>query len=279
MWDTYARLLAREMEKELKVPAVVENNAAGAGVVGTAAGMSARADGYTLTMLMVGPITSQPFLSAVPYSLAQMELISMAISQGHLLVVPRDAPVKNLQEFHAWSRSKQLRTGINHVGGIPHLALLQLAKAGGIDYTIIPGYRSMADVALAMQGGHLDFGLFPPAVVEGAIREGRFRVIATLDDRRFPAYPDVPTLREQGLDINATVWGGIAVPKNTPASRVQILHDALKKALENEEVRRIVAQTGGQVMYMDAKAWRERIIREQQINRPLIEEMRARGAL
>lgn len=280
VWDIYARLLAKAVEADLKQPVAVENVVGGALVVGTAQGLSAPPDGYTLTWLMVGPITTQPFLSQVPYNLDQIELIMLAISDTHVLAVPVGAPPKNLEEFFAWARAKgNLKTGVNAVAGIPHLALLRLAKSGNVNFNIVPGYNQMPEVLQAMVNGQLDFGLYPVGVVQGAVKENKVRVIATVEEQRHPKFPDIPTAKEQGHPVTATVWAGIAVPKGTPAERVKKLHDAFKRALESEEVRNKVVETGGQITYLDANAWREKILKEREINKKLIEELRSKGQL
>lgn len=280
VWDIYARTLAKAVEPHLKQPVAVENVVGGAMVLGTAQGLAAPADGYTLTWLMVGPVTTQPFLSNVPYKLDQIEPVMLAVSDTHVLAVPKDAPPKNLEEFFTWARSKgKLKTGINTVAGIPHLALIRLAQLGNVNFNIVPGYNQMPEVLLAMQSGQLDFGLYPVGVVESAVKEGKVRVIATVDDQRHPRFPSVATAKEQGYPVTATVWAGLAAPKGTPADRVQKIHDAFKKALESEEVRNSVSKTGGEVTYLDSKAWLEKINTEKKINEQLIQEMKAKGQL
>lgn len=280
VWDVYARALSKAAETHLKQPVAVENVAGGAMVQGTAQGLSAKADGYNLTWLMVGPLTTQPYLSEVPYKLEQIEPIMLAISDTHVLAVPSNAPVKDLKELFTWAKSKgTLKTGINTVAGIPHLALLRLSQLGGVNFNIVPGYKQMPEVLLAMQNGQLDFGLYPTGIVDAAIKEGKIRVIATVDDQRHPKFPSVATAKEQGYPVTATVWAGLAVPKGTPADRVQKIHDAFKKALESDEVKNIVSKNGGQVTYLDKKAWLEKIIAEQKINKQLIEDMKAKGQL
>ena len=280
VWDVYARPLAKAVEPRLGQPVAVEDVVGGAMVIGTAQGLSAPPDGYTLTWLMVGPLTTQPYLGQVPYTLDQIELICLAVSDTHVLAVPADAPPRNLEEFFAWARSKgTLKTGINTVAGIPHLALIRLAQLGNVNFNIVPGYNQMPEVLTAMLNRQLDFGLYPAGVVEWAVKEGKVRLIATVDDKRHPLFPEVPTAQEQGYQVTATVWAGVAVPKGTPAERVQKLHEAFKKALDSEDVRNAVRKTGCQVTYLESKAWREKILAEQKINQAIIQDLKAKGQL
>lgn len=127
--DITTRTLAAPMAEALGVEIVVKNTAGAGGTIGAAETARARADGYTIGMMPVGPMTTQPHLRALPYGPESFDYICQAYSAPSSLVVRQDSPFKSFQEMlaHAKANPGDLNYGVQAVGSIPHVAGLGMA--------------------------------------------------------------------------------------------------------------------------------------------------------
>jgi len=183
----------------------------------------------------------------LPYQpLRDFAPITRVVRNTTLLVVAPDLPVKSAKEFADLAKEKPntIPFASTGIGSMPHLALELFQSAGSIKFLHVP-YRGAAPALTDLLGGQVR-GLFADApVLLSHIQAGKLRVLGAASDQRTEILPDVPTLAEQGFaDTHAENWYGLLAPARTPPAVTAKLNDAVRKALEDPDVRRKLVQSG-----------------------------------
>jgi tripartite-type tricarboxylate transporter receptor subunit TctC len=152
-----------------------------------------------------------------------------------LLAVKADAPWKDLREIIAFARANpgKLTVGNSGAGSHTHFSSIALFKAAGAEVTDVP--FGAAQVVPSLLGGHVNAVLQLPGALAPLVRSGAVRVLALLSTRRDPIFPDVPTAAEQGVNVSAELWRGIAVPAGTPRAVIARLEDAVRRTVASAE--------------------------------------------
>jgi tripartite-type tricarboxylate transporter receptor subunit TctC len=237
---------------------VIENVGGAGGMNGANRVAKAVPDGYQIVLGGTGTFAANQILyKNPPYSaLTDFKPVVLIAQQPMALIVRKDLPVQNLQEFIAFARTSQgkMQFGSGGAGSATHLACLLLNSAIGIQVTHVP-YRS---AAIAMQdtiGGLLDYVCPITSTAISAIEGKKVKAIAVLSKNRASILPELPTADEQALaDFDAYIWNGIFVPKDTPAVIVEKLHDAAIAAMETPSVQDRIKEMGGTVVAPDRRS-------------------------
>ncbi len=245
--DTLTRTVSKRMGEILGQPIIVENKPGGGGVIGTAEGAKAQADGYTITFVAVPFIITQSVVAKLPYD-GPKDFMPLGLLQlaPLVLVVHPSLNVRTPAEFIrlAKSRPGQITYATSGTGSITHMTGEMLEQATGADIVPIPyqgGGQSIRDLI----GGQVNAAFLSPIEVNQHIASGKIIGIASSTLRRPASMPNIPTFAESGVDgFDVTGWFAFLLRNGTPADRVAKLSDALQRALQTPEVRRIVAQTG-----------------------------------
>ena len=209
--DTYARLIAQELSTILRQPVNVQNMPGGNSITGTAVAARAIPDGYTLLLITQTHATLETLVSDKPYRLLADFVPVALIGQADLLmIVPQSLPVKNLADFVnlAKARPRGLTFASSGPGSPSHMAGELFKTVSGIDMVHIP-YKSAANARADLLAGqlHVMFDAYFPSVE--AVKSGQLRALATTGKRRSDTLPDVPTVRESGLEeFEAVLWMG-----------------------------------------------------------------------
>lgn len=248
--DLVARALVEAARPYL--PVYVVNRPGGAGTMGAAEVVLAKPDGYTIGMTAVAVMTVQPHLTDLPYKTPD-DYRPVIKTGGHAVVfcVRTDARWRSMAELLEQARVSPgaVRVGSAGVGTIPHIDLEALTEKASVNLTHVP-FAGAGEYVSALLGGHIEAVVGLPVEVIPHIRAGRMRALAIFAAKRNPLFPGVPIFPELGYDITAGVYHFVIVPKATPDRVVQILHDALKKALETEAFRRFAADNSYVIDYM-----------------------------
>jgi tripartite-type tricarboxylate transporter receptor subunit TctC len=148
--------------------------------------------------------------------------------------VQAQAPWKTLQEFLDYARRNPglITVGNSGAGGGVHLIALAFEKAAGVKFNHIP-FAGGGPSVTALLGGHINAVSVSPPEGIPQVKAGKLRIIALFSEKRMSDFPDVPTVREQGVDFALGQWRGLAAPKGTPPEVIRILHDAFKKGMED----------------------------------------------
>ncbi|MBX3641783.1 MAG: tripartite tricarboxylate transporter substrate binding protein [Rubrivivax sp.] len=238
--DALCRSLQGELQKALGQSVIIDNKGGAAGNIGTAAGLAAPADGYTVTFVNLSTMALNPHLYAkTGYSVADMQPVILLTSVANIIAVnPDKVPSKTLPEFLELVRKNPGKytyaTAGNGSGN--HLGGEMLKSMAKIDLLHVP-YKGGGPALTALLGGEVDAAVADPLATLPHIKSGKLRALAVTSAKRASALPDVPTVAESGVPgYEAASWAGIVVPKATPAPVVDALYKAFDKALKAPEV-------------------------------------------
>jgi tripartite-type tricarboxylate transporter receptor subunit TctC len=236
--DRIARMVAVLLEKELGQPVTVVNRTGGSGAVGHTAGATAGPDGHTITIVTVElammhwmgltPLTYKDF---TPVVLLNIDPAGVQVS-----MTSEWKTLKELLDYVKANPGKAKASGTGK-GGIWDLARAGMLKTAGMPIDAMPWVPSTG-AATGLQelvaGG---VQVVTASLVEGRplIDAGKVRPLAHMADTRDPAFPNVPTLKEQGINWTMGAWRGIALPKGTSAEIVAVYEKALDKVAKSKE--------------------------------------------
>jgi tripartite-type tricarboxylate transporter receptor subunit TctC len=249
--DTVLRGLSKATEPFLGQSITVTNQTGGGGAVGHAAGIKAKPDGYTVTMITF-ELLSLPPQGLVPFTYEDYDLLMRINMDPAALTVKKDAPYDTVEEFinYAKEHPGEIRVGNSGPGSVWHIAAGLLADKAGIDIKHVP-FDGAAPAVTDLVGGHIEAVTVSPAEVQGQVEAGELKMLAVMSEERLPNFPDVPTFKELGYDIIFGTWRGLAVPKGTPDDVEKILVDAFKKGYETEEFQTFAKNAGLGLAYAD----------------------------
>ena len=249
--DVMARDLAPLMEKVLGQPVVVDYKPGAGGAIGAEAVAAAPADGYTIGLLDVAPLTIIPNARKVSYDPQSAFTYVGVVAKGPLVVlVHPSVPAKNLSELLALARSQPgtVSYSTSGLGTIQHMAAELLGVSTSTSMLHVP-YKGAAPALNDLIGGtvKVSFATIAPAVP--LVQSGRARAIAVTSTREVPAFPGVKPIADQGVPgFDAQGWFVIAGPKGMPAPVVQRLNAALNAALNTPAMRDKLIAIGTDVM-------------------------------
>ena len=246
--DITGRIVADIFSKALGQQFVVENVAGAGGATGTTRAPRANPDGYTLALGHMGThaaaVALTPNLAYNPET--DFAPISLTSTQPVLLVTRKGFPANNLKEFVAYSKANASKLNMAHagVGSVSYTSCLLLNHEMGIKTTMVP-FTGTAPVLNAMLGEQVDYVCDPILGPLPHVRAGTLKAMAVATGKRHPLLPDVPTSAEGGLPgFQADPFYAVFAPKGTPQPIVDRLADAIDKGLDDETVRKRLADLG-----------------------------------
>ncbi|MES2937696.1 MAG: tripartite tricarboxylate transporter substrate binding protein [Pseudomonadota bacterium] len=230
--DITMRQLADNAGKLLGQPVVVENKPGAAGSLPAQQLQSSQPDGYTVAQIPLG-VFRLPYTTKINWDpVKDIAYVINVTGYAFGIVVPTDSPLKTWTHFVGWAKANPGKLTYGSTGALtsPHLTTELVAQQLGMQLQHVP-YKGSADLMQAILGGHImaaaDSTGFAPQV-----QAGKLRVLNTWGDKRLAKFPDVPTLKELGLNIVQNSPFGIGAPRDTPPAVVKRLHDAFKAAME-----------------------------------------------
>ena len=235
--DTTGRFLVNEAEKHFSVPVTVINRSGASGTVGTAEAAGAKPDGYTLYFGASDALVTTPHSLKVPYSVDSFRGIVGVSYAPSSIAVRTDSPWKTLDDLLAEKGTDTvIDRGHSGAGGVHHTLLKSLFLETGIKFRDIP-FQGGSKTIAALRGGHVDLIGGTPGAMVSSVEAGETRVLALSSPERLDAFPGVPTFKEKGLDIVATVEWYLLAPKDTPDDVVAVLEEAFMKAASSDEFK------------------------------------------
>lgn len=239
--DALARVLTARMSEVLGQPMVIENLGGAGGTIGVNKAAKATPDGYTVLFTHMGTLAVNIALyKTLPYdSQKDLEPVGLGGTNPMVLVVKKDLPAKNFQEFLAYVKANQKKAqyGMAGIGAASHLGGLMLNSMMKADVLEIP-YKGTGPALNDLVSGQFDYMVDQAVNVLPQIQGGNIRALGVSTLKRLPQLPDVPTIDEAGLkDYEVTIWNGFFAPKGTPKEIVAKLNQALVAALSDEKVK------------------------------------------
>lgn len=254
--ELVGRPLAHSMEKFLKQPVVVTNKPGAAGAVGNAFVATAEPDGYKLLMSLSSisaiPEADKLFNRKPAYTLDQLTPIARLTADPTVLVVQASAPWKSVKELvdDAKKRPAQISYSSSGIYGALHVPAEMFAVAAGMKLRHVP-FAGGGPSTTALLGGHVNFTVQSPSAVAAHVKANRMRLLAHWGVRKLELFPELPTLKELGYDVEYYIWTGVFAPANTPAAIVGALRKAIADSANDADFRGAMEKIATPIQYLD----------------------------
>jgi tripartite-type tricarboxylate transporter receptor subunit TctC len=244
--DIHARTVAAQLSNDLGKNFFVENRLGANGTLATRTMVTAEPDGYTILFTSNG-IAPTPFIyKSLGYDIfTDLKAIStQGILDGLFVLVDAKSDVKTLQQLIDKAKKGRVLYGSPGVGNGLHLATELFSKSAGIKMEHVP-YKGASEVMTGMLGGSIDVMFVTPPSVMGLLKDGRVRALGFTGTKPFPAFPDVPLVKDivPGFEPIGS-WGIFLAPGKTPAPIVDKLNKAIHTALQNPKVAEVMQRDG-----------------------------------
>lgn len=254
--DLAARPLAASMQQILKQPVVVLNRPGAAGAIGHRATATAAPDGYTFMVTLVSvsaiPEVDRLFGRQPAYSMDQLTPLALLVADPPVLVVGADRPWKTLKELVADAKGRPDDIVYSHSGlyGPSHLPMEMFLHAAGLKMRGLPAVGGGPTMALVL-GGSAAMWASPPAMAVPQVAGQKMRALASFGAKRHPAFPEAPTLKELGYDIEYYVWAGAFAPAGIPQPVLGTLRDAIRNGAASAEFKSAMEKMKSPSAYLD----------------------------
>lgn len=260
--DISARLVALKMSEKLGQSIVVENRPGGDTVLATRLVKDLPADGYTI-LAQSNPFSTQPALKKDPGYDPLKDFIPLGpIIRGPVIIEQSaDQPDKSLKDFIARARTSQLSYASPGLGSAPHLAAAAMMRKLGLDVMHVP-YKGASAAYGDVISGRVNLFVDGYAGSAQFLTAGKMRALAVTGPSRIGVLPDVPTLMEQGIELNYSYWIGLILKAGTPPEVVAKLSDALKYATSSKDLVERFRGDGVDSSFMTPVEFREYIAKE-----------------
>ena len=259
--DVTARMLAEGMSRHLGQRVLVVNRPGAGGAIGYKYVAAQKPDGYSLVWNS-NSISTTHHSGQLPFDYKSFDAVARALSESVVVAVRSDAKWKTLKDLVADAKSqpKVLSVGHSGIGSHTHISLVALVRAASVEVNEVP--FAAAQVVPSVVGGHVNAVVQFPGALAAPMKQGQVRLLAALTQSRDPAWPDVPTAREQGFDAALDAWRGIAVPAGTPKQIIAMLEDAVRKTVQSPEFEKASANLGVRPAFLPAAQFSELIAKE-----------------
>jgi tripartite-type tricarboxylate transporter receptor subunit TctC len=271
--DGPLRVLAANAASTLGQPIVIENKPGAAGVLPAQTLQSSKPNGYTLAVVPQS-VFRLPYTTDIHWNPADLAYILGLTGYVFGLVVPASSPIRTMADYIAYAKAHPDALSYSTPGSLTtnHLTMEQISRTAGIRLTHVP-FKGTSESLQALLGGHVmsaaESGGWQPYV-----ESGKLRLLAVWGDKRMPRFPDVPTLKECGIDITQSSPWGLAAPKGTPAPIIARLHAAFKQAMAEDNFRDALKAFDMEPMYMSPDQYRRFAISAMAREKAVLESIR-----
>lgn len=239
--DLVGRTVAEDLqERHPGSSFVVENKPGAGGNIGTDAVAKALPDGATLGISLGGPLAINTLLfSKLPYNpITDIAPITLLTSLPSVLVVPASLGINSVGDLIAAAKQDPNKIAFGSIGAgtLSHLTMEAIALKAGVKLTHIPYGGSPAAITAVMRGD-VQAACIPAIAVTPQLSEGKVKILAVATAKRSHFLPDVPTLKESGIDVESDAWNALIAPGGTPPQIIAQINDEVRDALSKPSVR------------------------------------------
>ena len=246
--DINARLLAPKLSEFLGQPVIVENRPGAGTNIANELVAKAAPDGYTLLINTPAVAINMALYRKLPYdTLRDLVAVSIFSEAPNILVVHNGVPARDVSEFVALARAKPGTLNYSSAGSgtTQHLAGELLKLRTGTDIVHVP-YKGTAPSLTSLVAGEVDMSFANIPAILQHVKAGRLRPLASTGTKRAELMPDVPTMKEAGVDVEVTVWYAVLAPAATPREIVGTLAGAIMKAARSPDIRQRLLDQGAE---------------------------------
>ncbi len=249
--DLSSRALATAMEPIIGKSIIVENRPGASGSTAMLHVKEQKPDGYTIGF---GPVEIA-MLGSMNYDIhpSDFDLLGQIMLGPGVLSVPANSPYNTLEEFVAAAKEKEMTVSNSGAGSIWEMLGKSLATETGAKIKPVP-FDGGAPAVAAVLGDppQVDAAASGVNEVKQNLADGKLKVLAIFHSERHPELPDVPTAKEQGVDIEIGGWGGIYAPKGLPEDVRKTLEESIAKAVEADSYKQVITSSGNLVVYKNS---------------------------
>jgi tripartite-type tricarboxylate transporter receptor subunit TctC len=270
--DLLARKLAELAGKDLGQPVAVVNRTGAGGAVGYTHVRGQAPDGYALVWNS-NSVSTAYHAGNMKFDYTAFTGVAGLTSEPVSLAVKADAPWKDIRELvgHARAHPGQVRIGNSGRGSFTHLMAVAFENRTGTRLVHVPFGRELA--LTTVLGDKIEASVQLPAEIMAQVTGRQMRVLAISGDKRLPSLPEVPTLKESGIDLTMSLWRGIAVPRGTPDGVVTRLERAFAQAAQSAEFREFATRMGAVVEVRGAREFDAFLARDDRDIAALMEQI------
>lgn len=272
--DLVARLVGTGLQDRLGVVIVVENRAGAGATIGSEAVARSAPDGYTMVMSNIASHAISPALygSRVRYDpVTDFAHAALVVTNPTVWVANPRAGLRSLADVAAKARAPGgLDVATSGAGSSNHMMVVRMGQLLGVELNHIP-FRGAGPAMQAVIAGQVPImsDSLPSSVAH--IRQGSVVAVGMASAERHPAFPDVPTFREQGFDVASDSWFGLSFPAGTPAGIVERMNRETRAVLANPDIRARFAELGGTPGDLSAEGYTDFVRREVALWAPLVQ--------
>jgi tripartite-type tricarboxylate transporter receptor subunit TctC len=246
--DITVRLLAQKLTERTGAQVVIENRPGAGGIIAGSSVTSSEPDGYTLFVFSSGIALSKSLLKSMPFDpVTAFAPISTMALFDLLVLVKADSPMLTLKGVLDAARAdpQKFNVGTINPGSTQNVTGELLRSASGIPMTIVP-HRTSAEVLTSLLRGDTQIGIESYAALKSAIEANQIRAVASSGNKRSPQQPEVPTLRESGIDAAVDGWNSLVAPAGTPREVIAFLNGHVRAIIGDPEFRKRLIELGGE---------------------------------
>ena len=271
--DATFRALAEATKPHLNHPIIIVNLPGAGGALGLAQAATKPANGLNINSY-TSEIFTLPIFAPAPFSGKDFRPFILVNEDPACLVVPADSKLDTIEKFIAEAKAKpgEISVGNSGFGNIWHLSAAAFAKKAGISLLQIP-YTGAAPTLQAALGGHIQAFVASPPEVAPHVEAGKLKIIAVMADKRSEKFPNVPTLKEKGIDLSIGTWRAIGAPAATSDDAVKLLHDAFAKGMKEKAFVDFMNGRGLTIRYLPTQELTEFVARERPFYEALATEV------
>ena len=245
--DVMARLVADRLSVNLKQGVIVENKPGGGNVVGTLAAARATPDGYTFFFATSAALVNNPFLmKALAYDpLKDFVPVALVTRSSQLFVVHPDVPVKSLPDLIAIEKKEpgKFSVAVDSPRNLAGVTAQAFNKQAGTKMVLVP-YPNINSGVQDTLAGRVGVGVFSVSIVEGLVRDGKLRAIASVANKRLSGFPDLPTAAETIPGFDMSGWFMVLAPAGTPPDIIAGMNKALDVAVKDAKITEMAPKLG-----------------------------------
>jgi len=246
--DTVGRVIQPAMADLLKQQVVVDNRGGAAGNIGVEVAVRATPDGYTFLLGNIGTMAINPvYYTKFPYRpLKDLIPITQVVDVPSALAVHPSLPVKNVKELIAYMKANPGK--VNYGAAAPSsastLEMIAFLRATGTDAVMVPYKGGAGPAVIGALANEVQIIMLTFSSIVNFAKQGRLRMVAVVQPERNPALPDIPTMREQGINQTVGSWQGLFVPKATPKPVVNRLYKIGAETMKDPRVVKRLTELG-----------------------------------